>query len=345
MKGRSGGQGLAISDSPIADEDAERGILGALLFYTDPRITLRLLNHVKLKPESFYWEFHGDIFSALVTLARDEIGGDAVTVNAEMERVGKSTEATRSLLQALPSYVPPGGNYVQYGERVANVAHWRQRRRIALEMLKAVDVRSEEDWNQAARIFLPDPEPVEDVGPGGPQTLRLVDEQGSVVGEQVHCAKCDALEDQLAGANKDVSAWRARHAALERNKDAAARSNAWWLPAQALFEVWKTKTGHKNSKWSTDRFEMAEPHLRAHGVEMFARAIEGLSYNPYENLRKNGTMQKYDSWATLCKNRDAFEEYANRAPKGWKFTLNIAGGKTEDEEERPRLALAATEAS
>lgn len=334
-EGRASGRG-----TPIASEAAERGVLGALLLHNDPRMTLRLMGRVALVPDSFYWASHGVIFAALASLARKEIGGDEITVNAEMERAGSASESTRELLRILPSYVPAAGNFVEYGEHVVELARWRERQRVAYKMLEAIEGRNEEEWQKAAAVFLPDPpEESEETVPDGPRMLRLVDDAGVVVGERVHCDRCAVLEDQLKGAQKDISAWRTRHANLERKTQDEAQKNAWWLPAQALFEYWKSATGHKNSRWTNDRFYAAEPLLRKYGVEVFARAIAGIANDPYTKMRRNGTVQRYDSWATLCKNADSLEEYANRAPRDWKFDLPIRGGRIEEEERAPRLAL------
>lgn len=334
LQGRENGRGKAFSEpGPAVDEDAERAVLGALLLYGDPRGVLRLVGK-GLSPDSFYWyERHGAVFAAMVALAKRQTGADAITVYAEMERLGTTSERTRQDLEDLHGYVPAAGHVSHYADRVIEQAQWRERQRVARAMLEAVQLRDREAWATSVAPFRPDPAP----DATGPSVLRLVDETGEVVGEELRCDGCDTLKDQLKGAQTEISGWRARYANLERDKLAEAQKHADWLPLQALFEHWKTVTGHKNSKWTSDRFWAAVPLYRKYGPAVFERAVAGIGHDPYTNTRRNGTVQKYDSWATLCKNADAFEEYANRAPKGWKVSLKIS---VEAEPEKPRLALA-----
>jgi DnaB-like helicase N terminal domain len=318
--GRSSGQGNPSSQVAklAVDEDAERAVLGAIFLYGDPRRVLRLLGK-GLVPESFYWERNGAVFSATVALAKRDVGPDPITVYAEMENLG-ITGVSKQELEELAGWAPSAGNVGSYADRVIEQAQWRERLRVTRMMLAAVEQRDSTAWEASVAPFLPESE---QKTTQGPSILRLVDESGTIVSEEVHCDGCEKLQDQLDGASREIAGWRTRFANLKRDKEADARKDALWLPAQALFEHWKKLTGHRNSKWTPDRFYAAEPMLKKYGCEVFERAIAGISHDPYKKLRANGTTQKYDSWATLTKNSDAFEEYANRAPKGWKATLKL----------------------
>ena len=321
---------------PAVDENAERAVLGALLMYGEPRQILRLVGR-GLEPESFYWERNAAVFAAAVALAKQNVGADPITVFAEMERLGTSNGRTRQGLDALAGWVPAAGNVTHYADRVIEQARWRERLRVAQLMLEAIEKHDDTAWTESIAPFQPDVKP-KGSSNGGPSLLRLVDESGEVLSEELRCDGCRELQDQLDGAGREIAGWRTRYANLERDKNADAAKNALWLPAQALFVHWKKLTGHTNSKWTPDRFCACEPLLRKYGVEVFERAVAGIAHDPYTKLRANGTVQKYDSWATLCKNADAFEEYANRAPKGWKVTLKLT--VETEAPAQPRLALA-----
>lgn len=149
--------------------------------------------------------------------------------------------------------------------------------------------------------------------------LRLVDTStGELHSPDERIAE---LEDQLAGAHKDIRAWRTRYANLERDKARDARASELWPTAIRLFDVWKQRTGHTRSQWTLDRFFLVEPMLATYGPEMCERAIAGIAHDPYTKRRRNGTIQRFDSWKTCFSAADTFEEMANRAPRDWTPTL------------------------
>lgn len=305
--------------------------------YGEPKRVLRLAG-VGLVANHFYWDGHGRVFDAVISLARQDVSPDEISTNAEMERLGTRTDMTRRLVNEAAGWVPQSRNASYYAERIVELARWRERLRLTREMLETVERRDTEAWEKTVAVFSSDPiAPEAAPANRGKSVLRLVDEQGEVVGQEVRCDSCGELQDQLDGAQREIAGWRTRYANLERDKDRTAAQDALYLPAQALFEHWKTTTGHKNCKWTPSRFRACEPMLKAYGVEVFARAIAGIANDPYTKVRKNGTIQKYDSWETLTKNMGSLEEYANRAPQGWEFTLNIS--IRDDATPRPKLSL------
>lgn len=146
--------------------------------------------------------------------------------------------------------------------------------------------------------------------------LRLVNPDTGEITE--HCPNCAHLQDQLDGAEKDVRAWRARHAALKRDKEKEARTNKLWPLALELFGEWKVECNHPRAQWSADRFFLAEPHLKAHGVDMARRAIAGAKFDPMTKQRRNGSIERFDNWDLIFRDAARFESFCNRAPRGWK---------------------------
>jgi hypothetical protein len=47
-------------------------------------------------------------------------------------------------------------------------------------------------------------------------------------------------------------------------------------------------------------------------------AIDGAAFDPYTTKRKNGSTKRHDDFTLIFRNADKMEEFANRAPKGWK---------------------------
>ena len=316
---------------PAVDEYAERAVLGALLL--EPSVITGLVGK-GLAPEHFYWEKNQNVFAAASSLAADRKTVDEITVHAELVRLGKAESTTRGQIEGLMADVPAEWNVSAYADLVMRLAAWRDRRKVGLGMAEAIKIRDEDAWEKAIAPLAAKPQKKSNVRTS---FLRLVDgNTGEVVDEERRCSNCQELQDQLDGAGKEIKGWRNRYAKLERDLEEEARKDALWLVAQALFKKWQQLSGHKNSKWTPGRFYACEPYLRRHGWEMFERAVTGLTYQPYTKQRRNGTTQRFDSWESLTKSDGAFEEYANRAPKGWTSTLNL--GAEQQVEESPQLA-------
>lgn len=166
--------------------------------------------------------------------------------------------------------------------------------------------------------------------------LQLVsDGSGEILDHERLHEEIARLRDQLAGAEKDLNAWRTRYANLRRDKDAEARENPLWPNAVKLFRLWKTLTGSKRSKFKADRFEQCEPFLSDHGPELCVRAIVGAVYDPFVTPRKNGTAKRHWGWELIFRNADKTEEFANRAPADWRERAAEAGWEWPENENAP----------
>lgn len=140
--------------------------------------------------------------------------------------------------------------------------------------------------------------------------LRIVDtESGEVLNE---CPNCSTLEDQLAGADKEIRAWRTRYANLKRDRDAEARKDELWGKAVALFTEWRIATGHMRSGWNAERFWTCQPYLAQDGFVTCRWAVWGIAYQPNTKTLPSGYVERYDSWELCFKNRATFERYVNR---------------------------------
>jgi hypothetical protein len=130
----------------------------------------------------------------------------------------------------------------------------------------------------------------------------------------------------LSGASREIRGWRSRYADLAREKQKEAAESALWPVAMVLFGYWKTVTKHKRSQWTYDRFHECETLLQKYGPELCERAIAGIAFDPFVTSRKNGSQKRHDGWHLIFGSADKFEEYANRAPRGWKSTLQFPSG-------------------
>jgi hypothetical protein len=148
-------------------------------------------------------------------------------------------------------------------------------------------------------------EPARHLYPVDPETGELLET----------CPNCAELQVQLAGAEKEIRAWRRRYDNLERDKEAEAREHEFWARALRLFKIWKRECNHPRSVWSADRFWMCVPALRHYGDAMVEQAIRGIAYQPNTREMRNGGIERYDRWETLFANVGRIEWYANRAPR------------------------------
>jgi hypothetical protein len=139
------------------------------------------------------------------------------------------------------------------------------------------------------------------------------------------------LEDEIAGLQRDVRGWAARHAELKRDKDAEAEESPVWPAALRVFKYWRTACKHPRSEFTLDRFEMIRPHLEklaapgkdrstdaaerlAHAEAVCKLAVDGIAFDPYISVRKNGTKKRNDGWHLCFGTRDQFENRCNAAP-------------------------------
>ena len=126
-------RGGQVSDQVPASLDDEKAVLGAILV---SKAALRVVTtDLGLKPEHFYLERHGAIYSAAQAAAASEGFADELTVAAKLP-------AEREYLATLTASVPAAGNAGAYGRRVIELAALRKKREGALEILAGV---SEQD--------------------------------------------------------------------------------------------------------------------------------------------------------------------------------------------------------
>ncbi len=131
-----------------------------------------------------------------------------------------------------------------------------------------------------------------------------------------------AMQDTIDGLERDIRGWARRYADLQRDKNAEAAAHQAWPTLLALFKYWQTLTGHTRVKWMTKRcgaakFWLALPIWEEWGTGNFAAGIAGFAYDPYTKPIKNGKLEVYSDWETLCKDSGAMRRYIGRRPLDW----------------------------
>ncbi len=110
-------------DLPPQSLDAEKSLLGALLL--DKDLIIRVADIVR--PEDFYDERHGAVYSSILELYEDRQPVDLVTVTEKLsgknklEQIGGATK-----LAALTASIPSTAHAAQYAEIIANKATLRR---------------------------------------------------------------------------------------------------------------------------------------------------------------------------------------------------------------------------
>ena len=175
---------------------------------------------------------------------------------------------------------------------------------------------------QPSRHLRPAPEPVD-------AALVVLNLQ---TGEQTPLEEhLQGLSDELAGAERDLKTWRRRHAELTRDRWREAQDGPLWPAAVAVFDYWRKQCKHPRSEWTLDRFEMIRPHLErsntgkgrasklseeliARNVELCKLAIDGIAFDPFVTVAKNGRKIVHDGLHLIFEGTDVFEKRCKMAP-------------------------------
>lgn len=172
-----------------------------------------------------------------------------------------------------------------------------------------------------------------------PRHLHIIDGD---TGEALEgCPECELLRAQLKGAERDLNGWRARYENLRRDVEAEARADPLWPDGVRLFKLYCRLTG-KDGKprrlaWNAERFALAHPHLKRHGLAMCERAVVGRVFDHFVGQRKNGSPIHYYEWERIFASAKEFEESANRAPLDFVSELEAEDeAKAHDRREEKR---------
>jgi hypothetical protein len=135
---------------------------------------------------------------------------------------------------------------------------------------------------------------------------------------------------EIRGLTRDLRGWMVRYRQLEEDKNAEAREHPLFPLGKHLFDGWRRCCNHPKAKWTEDRFWLLEPFiaLPRYGdtlearVILCCRAIKGAQHDAWSTTRKNGTVRRFDEWDRVYGSAGQFEEFVNKAPRGWAPVLS-----------------------
>jgi hypothetical protein len=146
--------------------------------------------------------------------------------------------------------------------------------------------------------------------------------------EALHAAieERDAI---IRGLQRDIRGWTRRYEELARDKRAEAEAHPMWPLAVRVFAYWRQQCRHPRAAWSAERFDVVLPFLRREdqGPELCLRAIDGAAFDCWTTVRRNGSTKRHDGWETVFTSAK-FEDFCNRAPRGWTCPPGIVDTQT-----------------
>jgi hypothetical protein len=146
--------------------------------------------------------------------------------------------------------------------------------------------------------------------------LHLIDTGTGEVYER--CPNCEAMEDQLAGAESNVRSMRGIMAKLKREVAGEVdRNHALFPDAVALWRYWQERCRPRSTGELTDkRMRHVLPYLRREGPEACREAIRGAAFDPFMTPQKNGKTRVHNDWDQIFPIQDEgkFESFRERAP-------------------------------
>lgn len=122
------------------------------------------------------------------------------------------------------------------------------------------------------------------------------------------------LEGEVTLFKDSANSWRLRYENLQRSQVARIEADPMYDVVKVVFDYWRDVCKHPRSKLDKTRFELAKPIVKAEGIEMSKRAIDGAAYDPFTKTQKNGKVKRYDGFDLIFRDRAKFEDFCNRAP-------------------------------
>jgi hypothetical protein len=148
------------------------------------------------------------------------------------------------------------------------------------------------------------------------QPLRLVDPATGEIHERA-CPRCQTLDYQLGELTRKYHGLLAQLGNLRADKAQEAQASPLWGWGIAVFQEWKTATGHLKSVWTPDRFEVCKGALEDYGFADCRYAVWGLAANCFSKRVTAGYEKRYDEfWRVFgpsagVQSADHFEGHVN----------------------------------
>lgn len=144
--------------------------------------------------------------------------------------------------------------------------------------------------------------------------LKLVpNEDGEIVHDA--CGECARLrgvvfdkEQDLRNLEKDLRNWRDKYDRLLKDKDEERMSDPQRPQVLEVFDHWRERCNHKNSRFDGKRFDLIKTRLRDFTVEELKMAIDGASVDAYVDPKG----KKHDRLGLILESAERVEDFCNR---------------------------------
>ena len=134
--------------------------------------------------------------------------------------------------------------------------------------------------------------------------------------EQAQQDELQVLHEQLAGAERELRAWRSRWAKLTADRQADRDNYENKDLVRRLFDFWRERTGHERAKLTPDRFDAIRGALElGFSAREVAFAIAGIAFDPYVTTNRNGSIDRHDDLLIALKDAKHVEMYGRKRPK------------------------------
>lgn len=153
--------------------------------------------------------------------------------------------------------------------------------------------------------------------------LWLVTSEGEIVGRQPSLPEALTRVMELQGNLEDIELdLRGKRSTITKLRSALYGRSEYERLAevQEIFNEWRTECGHKKARLTNDRFDAIRALLditepAPYPREAFSAAIAGAKFDPFITTRKNGSQERHDDIALICKSGKTFEGFIKRAPR------------------------------
>ncbi|HZL17756.1 MAG TPA: hypothetical protein VFG23_08425 [Polyangia bacterium] len=154
--------------------------------------------------------------------------------------------------------------------------------------------------------------------------LWQVSADGELVGRMPSLTEALERIVTLQGQLADIERERRGERARVRNLMAQIHNDRGTYERRAEVEEitreWRGVCGHPKARLTDDRFDAVRALLEVtkpepYSRESFSLAFAGAAHDPYVTTRKNGSRQKHDDLALVCRDGKTFEEFQKRAPR------------------------------
>ena len=144
--------------------------------------------------------------------------------------------------------------------------------------------------------------------------LKLVpNEDGELVhDENAETARLRGLlfnaEQDMRNLEKDLRSWRDKYDRLLKDKDEERMGDPQRPQVLEVFDYWREKCRHMNSRFDGKRFDLIKTRLRDFSVEELKMAIDGASVDAYVDPKG----KRHDRLGLILESAERVEDFANR---------------------------------